>query len=201
MAPTKTDIPARVVAIEGDLRSLAAKAAARGEWHVVRAASHAAESLAEVMEQGVAQGSSDSDSAHVKHRVSKSRRIVKSKASGYPRFSAVDGDLVKIGWSRNKKAEYHHRAPKSAIHLVAKAIRKLATQSQGQFSTDDLFPVIDSKDGSDVPTYQGYLVLRWFRDIGLVVPNGRSGYTVPDSDNITKAAALNWENLNTKEMI
>lgn len=180
-------------------------AAIEGAWPVVRAASLAAEQLAEVVKpEGVAReaGKAKERSAPTqsrKPRPSKPKRRSTSKASGYPRFERANGDLVKVGWSRSEKAEYRHRAPEQAIHLVAKAISKLAGESGGAFTSDDLFPVIDSQDGSDVPTYQGYLVLRWFREHGLVEPNGRSEYIVSNSSGLLKAAIRAWKDLSGKE--
>jgi len=202
MASSKADIMARVSAIESDLRVLAAMAAQDGAWPVVRAASLAAEQLGDVVkpEGAAAGGLVTSGPAPARNReVPKQKRRKSPKSSAYPRFEAAGGDLIKIGWSRSEKAEYRHRAPEDAIHLVAKAISGLVKQSGSGFTSDDLFPVIDPQDGSDVPTYQGYLVLRWFRETGLVEPNGRSEYMVPDGAGLPKAALRAWKDLVGKE--
>lgn len=203
MTSPKADIPARVSAIESDLRALAAFAAKEGAWPVVRAASLAAEQLGEVMKPY----SSPQPAGEVtprptlirKPNTTKQKRRRSLKSSAYPRFESSGGDLVKVGWSRSEKAEYRHRAPESAVYLVAKAISRLAKESGGGFTSDDLFPVLDPHDGSDVPTYQGYLVLRWFREMGLVEPNGRSEYLVPDAPGLPNAASQAWKDLSGKE--
>lgn len=203
MASSKADIPARVSAIESDLRALASLAAQEGAWPVVRAASLAAEQLGDVVKPEGASTASDETTPRPapsrKPKAPKQKRRKSPKSSAYPRFEAGDGDLIKVGWSRSEKAEYRHRAPEEAIHLVAKAISGLVKESGGGFTSDDLFPVIDPQDGSDVPTYQGYLVLRWFREMGLVEPNGRSEYIVPDGAGLQKAASRAWKDLNGKE--
>lgn len=202
MGASKADIPARVSAIESDLRALAALAAQEGAWPVVRAASLAAEQLGDVVKPEIAAtgGSPTPRPAPArKPKAPKQKRRTSPKSSAYPRFEAAGGDLIKIGWSRSEKAEYRHRAPEDAIHLVAKAISELVKQSGSGFTSDDLFPVIDPQDGSDVPTYQGYLILRWFRETGLVEPNGRSGYIVPDGAGLPKAALRAWKDLIGKE--
>lgn len=202
MAASKADIPARVSAIESDLRALAALAAQEGAWPVVRAASLAAEQLGEVvkLEGAGSDGSATPKPTPArKPKAPKQKRRTSPKSSAYPRFEAADGDLIKVGWSRSEKAEYRHRAPEDAVHLVAKAISGLVKESGGGFTSDDLFPVIDPQDGSDVPTYQGYLVLRWFREMGLVEPNGRSEYIVPDGAGLPKAALRAWKDLTGKE--
>lgn len=86
-----------------------------------------------------------------------------------------------------------------AIDLVAQAISKLAKEQGGGFSSDELFPLIDPQTGSDVPTYQGYLILRWFVELKLVEPNGRSEYLVPNVTGLRAAAKVHWKTLNGQE--
>lgn len=195
----KADISMRVAAIESDLRALAALAAKVGEWPVVRASSDAAESLAEVAGSDQTKDRGKKSSAAAKQDRKKLVRRSTTKASGYPRFEAENGDLVKIGWSRSEKAEYRHRAPEAAICLVANVIDALAKEGDGAFTFDDLFPIIDPADGSDVPTYQGYLIVRWFRELGLVDSAGRSGYVVPDAADLAGAVNRAWKKLCAKE--
>lgn len=46
-------------------------------------------------------------------------------------------------------------------------------------STDELFPLTDA-EGTEVPSYQAYLCLAWFRESGLVEQEGRQGYRLKD---------------------
>lgn len=203
VAVANGDIPTRISAIESDLRALAALAASQGEWPVVRAASLAAEQLGEVMKPAelphTLVGINPRSTPARRSGVSKQQRRGTPTSTTYPRFEAIDGDLIKVGWSRRERAEYRHRAPATAVHVVARRISSLAMESGGRFTSDDLFPVIDPQDGSDIPTYQGYLVLRWFREIALVEPDGRSQYIVRDSPGLPRAAIDAWKDLTAKE--
>lgn len=172
------DIFARITAIDGDLRAVAAAAAKAGLWPVVRAASLAAESLQPVMPAaGQTRESATNAPAESRRAVVREGQVRRSKNDTYPRFVMENSDLVKIGWSKSERAEYRHRAPQSAVVQVAAAIVKLAGPS-GSFVAEALFPVIDARDGTNVPDYQGYLALRWFRQLELVEQQGRTGYRV-----------------------
>src|SRR5690606_38672428 len=118
MASSKADIPARISAIESDLRSLAALAAQEGAWPVVRAASLTAAQLGEVVKpEGASTAigrATPTQASSRKPEAAQQRRRKSSKISAYPRFESGDGDLIKVGWSRSEKAEYRHRAPEEA---------------------------------------------------------------------------------------
>ena len=95
----------------------------------------------------------------------------------YPRFERDGDKLIKVGWSKKDRREYEHRAPKEA---VVTTVSRMAEQAGSLFTMEDVLPVkID--DGSDAPTYQVYLALAWFRDLGLVQKKGKDGYTINGS--------------------
>jgi hypothetical protein len=193
------DILRKVAQIDAELRSLAASAAGQGNWPVVRAASMAAEQLEPLRHDTGEAGSLDP-------ATSRNRKYVRSKGAAgksrprrkggsvYPRFARNGNDLVKIGWSKREGGEYRHRAPRSAVDLLVRAIEKEGTSS-GRFTTDGLFPVIDPSDGSELPGYQGYLVLRWLREIGLISTAGRSEYIVEAEGSLQDAVEQAWEAL------
>lgn len=101
----------------------------------------------------------------------------KPARTGYPRFER-DGDrLVKVGWSKKNKSSYEHRAPKDAV--IAFARHLLGSVSEGKpFVVESLLPVPDVVSGGELPAYQVYLVLAWFRREGIVEKKGRDGYVL-----------------------
>lgn len=118
-----------------------------------------------------------------KRRRRKARKRVSAKA-GYPRFMAQGDSLIKIGWSKKSKAEYQHKAPWDVVYQVARSAAK--AKANGSLVTfDDFTPLMD-KDGNEVPNYQVYLSLAWFRDSGLVDQEGRNGYKI-DGSRLTDA--------------
>ncbi len=113
------------------------------------------------------------------------------RAETYPKF-VRDGDrLVKIGWSRRDRTEYEHRALTFAVSAVVSALQRLGSS---EFSMDALTPVRD-EDGTEVPSYQVYLVVAWLRACKAVEKVGRGGY-VPIPERLTVAAVKeHWAQL------
>lgn len=179
--------------IEGELRSLAARAARGGNWRVVRAVSTAAEQL-EAIQPGTPKA--DKPNAHEVAKSSRKGGVTPRvpRTTGYPRFARAGLELVKVGWSKSEKAEYRHRAARGSVDLMVSAILA-EIGSTGRFSTDSLFPVIDPKDGEALPDYQAYLVLRWLREIEIVLPKGRSAYVVSVPESITENVERAWQSL------
>lgn len=115
----------------------------------------------------------------------------KRKAQRYPRF-AVDGDrIVKIGWSKKDSAEYLHKAERSAVDHLASSLRDLAT---ARFTMDDLLP-IKNGDGREIPSYQAYLVLAWFREWGAVRKEARGEYRLEVKELTPGAIDNRWKAL------
>ena len=108
------------------------------------------------------------------------------RTSDYPRFSAQNDRLVKTGWSKKKKGEYEHRAPKTAIERVFDGIRQFGTQKL--FDVDAVTPLVVHGDDA-IPSYQIYMAIGWFRDVGYLEKCGRNEYRVTD------AAAVEFESL------
>jgi len=101
--------------------------------------------------------------------------------SDYPRFERRGSDLIKIGWSKRDKREYEQKAPKTVIDRLARELGRRAG-SAAPIATDDLLPAIGMVDGRDVPTYQVYVALAWFRTRGVVEAVGRQGYRILAKD-------------------
>ena len=113
---------------------------------------------------------------------------------GYPRF-ARDGDrLVKIGWSKKEGMEYEHRAPRTAVRGVASTLR---STGEREFSMDDLLPITD-QDGEEIPSYQAYLVLAWFRSWGAVQKASRGGYLCHGERLVAGEVDAAWDGMSSR---
>jgi hypothetical protein len=95
-----------------------------------------------------------------------------SKRADYPRFEREGERLIKIGWSKKERAEYEHKAPLTAVVAVCANLR----QQTRAFAMEQILPMRDSA-GTDIPSYQVYLVVTWLRQIGLVQRDRDEGYT------------------------
>jgi hypothetical protein len=94
----------------------------------------------------------------------------------YPRFEQDGDKLVKVGWSKKDRAEYEHRAPKETVFRIAEILN--STIGSGKvFAMDRVMP-FKNIDGSEIPSYQAYLALAWFRMLGAVQERGKEGYVV-----------------------
>ena len=121
----------------------------------------------------------------------KKKRVRRKKE--YPKFARSGDQLIKVGWSKRDKREYRHRAPRHVAVLLAS--RLASKYGRGvPLSTDDLFPLVDD-DGAEVPTYQSYLCLAWFRHEELVSQEGRQGYHVPSAGTLCDVVKARWEAL------
>lgn len=101
-------------------------------------------------------------------RVAKGREV-------YPRFEREADRLIKIGWSKKDRRAYEHRAPKSVIGIVGKA---LSSKRPGKVFTMDQFLPFKDSSGAEIPSYQAYLVLAWLRDLRIVQRRGKEGYVL-----------------------
>jgi len=107
--------------------------------------------------------------------------IKHSRAKGgsteYPRFERDGDKLVKIAWSKKNKAAYEHRAPREAVIAFARHLTGHVREGK-VFVVEGLIPVPDVANGGEIPAYQVYLTLGWFRSIGVIEKKGRDGYVL-----------------------
>jgi len=96
--------------------------------------------------------------------------------SPYPRFKREGTTLVKVGWSKVEGRPYQHRTDKRALRQLTEKIRHLA-QHGSRFTTEQLLPLHD-EHGQELPTYQPYMGLAWLTSIGVLIKEGRQGYTL-----------------------
>lgn len=99
-----------------------------------------------------------------------------SETHSYPRFERQNDRLVKIAWSKKDRREYEHRAPADTIFTIARQFERDAKPG-APFLMDQVMP-FKNGDGAEIPSYQAYLALAWFRLLGLVETRGKDGYAV-----------------------
>jgi len=119
-----------------------------------------------------------------------------SQRDEYPRFERDGDKLVKIAWSKKDRREYEHRASRDAVLRVSE---RLASEVKpgSIFSMDKLIPFKDDS-GNDIPSYQAYLALAWFRDLGSVEQRGKEGYAVLDGSLSTQRVEKAWDVLHSR---
>jgi hypothetical protein len=183
---------------EKELRHLLSEAASAGDYDCLVTLTDWARQLAAIPEQSTspvketpANGSAAAPNGR-RSRAGANRRP--SRKREYPKFVRTKNDLVKIGWSKSEKSTYEHKAPKSVVGLLAHALVR-AGQDGRQFSMDDVLPLKPSAGDSEVPSYQAYLAMAWFRVETLVKQHGRQGYSVPAGINLPDEAERRWGNL------
>ncbi len=178
----------RISGVEHQLRDVVAAAVRDGEWDLVRSLSDAAQLLSSWVPEDQ-QGSPASTNR---------RNTKRGRVSAYPRFEVENDQLVKIGWSKKSRSEYRHKAP---LHVVARVVGALLEESEGsggRFSTDGLFPLPPTGSDAEVPSYQGYLVLRWLRELGVVEKLGRIGYLLADPTILERRVGRELEEMGSK---
>ena len=199
--------------LESKLRGLVGEAAASGDYEAILHLTALARAVANLAEDGVgtdvlgvpapdaASRSSATAEAirksgtparpKARSKRKKKRRKRKSGAkAGYPKFLRRGSYLVKIGYSK-KEREYSHRAPKRVALLIAEAVARAGAGGR-LFTADEMMPVADPKDRSDVPSYQAYMCLGWLRHEKHIEAEGRQGYRIVTAKPLAEAAKESW---------
>ncbi len=99
--------------------------------------------------------------------------ILGDTASDYPRFELDEDRLVKIAWSKREKAEYQHKVSRDVARAVYMHLGEVPSTTT--FRMQDLLPV-KMHDGTEVPSYQSYLVLAWLRHINQIEKRANDSY-------------------------
>ena len=169
---------------EKSLRDLMEADLAAQRYYNLAALARMADGLARL----AAQAGSDSDSPSgsllarsapevSRTSVAASRRgTSKTRRGAYPKFERDSDKLVKIGWSKKRREEYEHRAPRSAVLAFMDHLFRV-TEPGRTFAIDEILPAHDAT-GDELPGYQVYLVLAWLREMRAVEKRGRDGYVV-----------------------
>ena len=151
-----------------------------------------------IEDASVEQGSAEDRQGQRGINTSDTRRVQRSPAKReYPKFFKQDNQLVKIGWSRTTKGEYEHKAPRRVVDALTATIARRSRKGK-LFTVEDLLPLKDLQDHSEIPSYQAYVVLAWLKRGGLVKQHGRRGYSVRNSSRLADAAITSWQQLPEK---
>ncbi len=118
----------------------------------------------------------------------------RAKAKQYPKFFRQGDQLVKVGWSKKDRKEYIHKAPYTSVIATANSIQKAAVGKK-VFSADKFFPVLSADGQNEVPGYQAYLSLAWFKTLGLVDQKGRQGYAFKTAEPLGTQVETSWKGL------
>ena len=115
----------------------------------------------------------------------------RSPKSAYPKFSVRNGTLSRIAWSKKKRGEYTHRAPKAVFDQTITAMASLFQTGNGSFMAEHIIERVASNSPEHVPSYQVYLVINLLSDSGCIQKVGREGYRWPEQleDNARKVWA------------
>lgn len=166
---------------EADLRVLVASAADSGEYDAVIRITSWAKQLS-AMSAGGTNTTAEKRTESVKKP---------SVRAAYPRFARRGDQLVKFGWSKREKDEYEHKAPRQAALDLARAAVEVGKDGR-IFQINALLPLIDPKEGSEIPDYQVYLVIAWWRNAALLDQHGRQGYSIPKAGQLLQSVESAW---------
>lgn len=177
-----TEARAILQSAERGLRSLMESAIQKGRYAEVADLAELAQALGRISSGPISDNPERSSADQIKtgaamppvHPAAKGQ-TKKSKSVGveFPKFERDSDRLVKIGWSKKDKSKYEHKASRDAVLSVY--LRLAGIAAAGPFKMEDAFP-ITLADGSEIPSYQSYLVLAWLRQSGQVEKLGKDSY-------------------------
>lgn len=137
----------------------------------------------------------DSHSGSARGPVSKKAKTGHGKQ--YPWFKREGDRLVKIGWSKSERAEYQHRTPSSVARALLIAVNNLA-KTRELFRVEDILPLTEGNDKTEIPPHHVYLALAWLKAEGIVLPQGREGYSLLVTEDAAKLFEERWKALPTR---
>jgi hypothetical protein len=110
-----------------------------------------------------------------------------SPATRYPRFVRNGDEVIRVAWSKREKKEYRHKVSLQALRAVTVAIADHGAEGR-VFTTDEILPVRNSPDGTEIPSYQAYVCISLLKVAGLIEQHGRQGYSAPRASELEVAA-------------
>jgi len=183
---------------EAGLRQLAAEAVSAGDYAGIIKIAALAKTISELVRSTSLEGSTRNVSVAPKaNRAGKavgptrrpSTRPVERKE--FPRFFRREDQLIRIAWSKREKKEYSHKVPYAALKALVEAFAKAGREGR-VFTTDQVLPIRDLADGSEIPNYQSYVCISWLKQTGLIDQHGRQGYSVPRLTEFQNAVESIW---------
>ncbi len=184
---------------ENNLKKLLAETATGGDYGLIVELAGWARSLADLRSEIEKKAPAETAAAlHVHALTNELLHIPQSsptprktrRANEYPKFCRNGEALVKVGWSKGRKGEYEHKAPFGVLIDVVTALSSAAVR-KNRFVVEAIMPLKNSRDGSEIPSYQVYLCLAWMRQQDLIIQHGRQGYSLkPKIDLMSTAKEL-----------
>lgn len=121
------------------------------------------------------------------------RQKTEKHAAMYPMFLKDENRLIKVGWSKKRKAEYTHRVPTEAILALAEHLERNIV-AQSLFEIENLFPIL-TDSGEEIPGYQVYVIMAWLRTTGIIEKRGRDGYIIQNNTGLRGKFNELWNTL------
>lgn len=198
-------IEARAAAIlrdaETGLRQLAAEGASAGDYAGIIKVAAWAKAVSDLVKSSAPEASAKPSTVQrVAATAAKPKGVTRRTTpqtedrKEYPRFFRYGEQLIRVAWSKREKKEYQHKAPHSALQALATALAEAGKDGR-VFSTDQVLPIRDPADGSEIPNYQSYVCIAWLKQTGLVDQHGRQGYSVPRLAEFKDAVESIWRTL------
>lgn len=175
---------------ESELRHLLAAAAGAGDYDSVLKLTSWAKQLAFLAAS--ASGNTIAQKTGITIGTTSSKRS--PKRMEYPRFGRRGDSLVKVGWSKSEKKEYEHKALKRAVDVLISTLIRAGANGR-IFKADDILPLADTGDDTEIPAYQVYLILAWLRNLGLIDQHGRQGYSIAKPKELSGVVESAWQAL------
>ena len=188
-------------ACELEIRKLVGMAAQSGNYDAVNKLTELAQNLGHLKKsldssnlmraERQTERVADSEKATIKpsQRNKSTKRRRTGRRPGYPKFEVEGNSLVKISWSKTKKSEYVHKAPKRVLECLIKTMLELGADRE-VVSTERMFPLVEGDN--QYPDYQSYLCLLWLKQNKMVIHHGREGYQVADPDSLQTNCERLW---------
>lgn len=188
---------------EAELRRLVSEAATSGDYASVVQITSWAKSINELLTTSTTRTSSvrvklssppKPGSVREKAATPKHQSSPATRRKEYPIFFRRGDQLVRISWSKREKKEYQHKASLSVVEVLVAAM--MTAGKDGRiFSTDEILPIQDATDSSNVPNYQAYVGIAFLKQASLIDQHGRQGYSIPRLSEFQKAVDLAWRKL------
>lgn len=159
---------------ERNLREVIAEAATEGDYHSVDVARLAALEMDRLRKR--VKGTPPEEESQVPQPSTRTTKKRRSLKSAYPRFEVRNGTLMRIGWSKKKKREYTHKAPKTVFEQTIIAMVALSQIGNGLVTAEEIIERVTNHSSEHIPSYQIYTVLGLLQDRDCIQRVGREGY-------------------------
>jgi len=194
MKALEEKVRAILAGAERELREAIAGAAMAGDLGAVDLARMAAGRVREIIE--AAHGGRGSWQRRSRGSGTAGRETVHGRRkrgvrrSPYPKFIMRNDSLYRVGWSKKRRGEYHHKVPRHVFDGTVEAIAGLSAVGAGPFTAEEIMERANAGACEPFPAYQVYVVIGFLRARRCVEQLGREGYQAPAD--FSERAARAW---------